>query len=128
MMNFIQRRLGTRSGAQSMTRRILSNWAARVSLLRVPGGSRGFLAVLCLIGSLLAALPAHAANSLNWETKQNRVSADIKGGKLLPLLEQVASITGWQVFLEPDTTCTVSAKFDRLPPGEALHLLLHDLN
>jgi hypothetical protein len=56
------------------------------------------------------------------------VSADIKGGKLLPLLEQVAAITGWQVFLEPDTTCTVSAKFDRLPPGEALHLLLHDLN
>jgi hypothetical protein len=56
------------------------------------------------------------------------VSADIKDGKLLPLLEQIASITGWHVFIEPDTTCTISAKFDRLLPGEALHLLLHDLN
>src|ERR1035437_8684712 len=128
MMNFIQRRLGTRSGAQSMARRIVSSRAARGGVLRVPGGSRGVLAVLCLMGALLAAVPARAADSLNWETNQNRVSADIKGGKLLPLLEQVASITGWQVFLEPNTTCTVSAKFDRLPPGEALHLLLHDLN
>jgi hypothetical protein len=77
---------------------------------------------------LFMAFPVQAANSLNWETNRNRVSADIKAGKLLPVLEQIASITGWQVFLEPDTTCTISAKFDRLPPGEALHLLLHDLN
>jgi hypothetical protein len=74
------------------------------------------------------ALPARAADTLNWETNRNRVSADIKSGQLLPMLEQIASVTGWHIFLEPDTTATVSAKFDRLPPGEALHLLLHDLN
>ena len=65
---------------------------------------------------------------MNWETNRNRVSADIKSGQLIPLLEQIAAITGWHIFLEPDTTCTVSAKFDHLPPGEALHLLLRDLN
>jgi hypothetical protein len=65
---------------------------------------------------------------LNWETNRNRVSADIKSGQLIPVLEQIAAITGWHIFLEPDTTCTVSAKFDHLPPGEALHLLLRDLN
>jgi hypothetical protein len=81
-----------------------------------------FLLALFLAGS------ARAADTLNWDTNRNRVTADIKGGKLLPLLEQIASVTGWQVFLEPDTTCTVSAKFDRLPPNEALHLLLNDLN
>ena len=84
------------------------------------------LAALAL--ALLLSVPARAADTFNWDTNRNRVTADIKSGKLLPLLEQVASVTGWQIFLEPDTTCDVSAKFDRLPPGEALRLLLRDLN
>ncbi len=86
------------------------------------------VAVLLLAAALFAVAPARAAGTFNWETNRNQVSADIKDGKLLPLLEQVASVTGWQVFLEPDTTCIVSAKFSRLPPGEALHLLLNGLN
>lgn len=77
---------------------------------------------------LLLAVPAWSADTLNWDTNRNRVSADIKSGKLLPLLEQVAAATGWHILLEPDATCVVSAKFDRLPPGEALRLLLRDLN
>jgi hypothetical protein len=83
---------------------------------------------LWLALALFPAFPSRAADTLNWETNRNRVSADIKSGQLLPLLEQIASVTGWQVLLEPDTTCTISAKFDHLPPGEALHLLLRDLN
>jgi hypothetical protein len=83
---------------------------------------------LWLALALFPALPARAADTLNWETNRNRVSADIKSGQLIPVLEQIAAITGWHIFLEPDTTCTVSAKFDQLPPGEALHLLLRDLN
>jgi hypothetical protein len=43
-------------------------------------------------------------------------------------LAQIASVTGWQVFVEPDTSQAVSAKFKNLPPGEALRLLLGDLN
>jgi hypothetical protein len=128
MTNFIQRCLGSESWALSIARRTASRPAAGGSFLRAPVGAPLFLAVLWLTVVLFMAFPVHGANSLNWETNQNRVSADIKAGKLLPLLEQVASITGWQVFLEPDTTVTISAKFDRLPPGEALHLLLHDLN
>lgn len=77
---------------------------------------------------LLLAVPAWSADTLNWDTNRNRVSADIKSGKLLPLLEKVAAATGWNILLEPDATCVVSAKFDRLPPGEALRLLLRDLN
>ena len=49
-------------------------------------------------------------------------------GKLIPLLEQIASVTGWHVFVEPDTGRSISAKFSDLPPGEALHLLLGDLS
>jgi hypothetical protein len=106
MTNFIQQWLGRRSRA----------WR----------NARGCL--LWLGVALLVGFPAWAADSLNWETNRNRVSADIKEGKLLPVLEQIAAATGWQVFIEPDATCVVSAKFDRLPPGEALHLLLRDLN
>lgn len=65
---------------------------------------------------------------MSWQSRSNRVSADITGGKLPDLLEQVAAATGWQVFVEPDTTHSVSAKFSNLPSGEALRLLLGDLN
>jgi len=85
-------------------------------------------AALWLALGLFNVFPALAADSLNWQTNQNRVSADIKSGKLLPLLEQIASVTGWHVFVEPDTTRSVSAKFSNLTPGEALHLLLGDLS
>src|SRR5207244_1897234 len=67
-------------------------------------------------------------DALTWRTNQNRVSADIKAGDLSELLEQIATATGWKVFVEPDTSHTISAKFKNLPPGEALRLLLGDLN
>ena len=97
-------------------------------MLCAPVGARRFAALLFFAIALLAAAPAWAADSLNWETNRNRVSADIKAGKLMPLLEQIASVTGWHVFVEPDTGRSISAKFSNLPPGEALHLLLGDLS
>src|SRR5438876_10582629 len=78
--------------------------------------------------SLCAAAPAFAADTLAWHTNQNRVSADIKSGDLLKVLSQIASATGWRVYLEPHSTHTVSTKFKDLPQNEALHLLLGDLN
>ena len=128
MMNFIQRWSGAKAGAWNMAPPVVSQCAWRGGGLRAAGGAGRVLASLWLALALFPALPARAADTLNWETNRNRVSADIKSGQLLPLLGQIASITGWRVFLEPDTTCDVSAKFDRLPPGEALHLLLRDLN
>ncbi len=104
MTNFIQRRLGSRAGA---ARRLAALW---------------------LIATVLTVVPAWAADTLNWETNRNQVSADIKSGKLIPVLEQIASATGWHVFVEPDSARTISAKFGNLPPGEALRLLLGDLN
>jgi hypothetical protein len=94
---------------------------------RAPCSAIGRVASLLLL-SLLLTVPVHAAGTFNWDTNHNLVSADIKSGQLLPLLEQIASVTKWRVFMEPDATCDVSAKFERLPPGEALHMLLRDLN
>src|SRR5437763_16243749 len=78
--------------------------------------------------ALFIALPACAADTLNWRTNQNLVSADIKSGQLPKLLAQIASLTGWKVYIEPGTTRKVSAKFADLKPGDALHLLLGELN
>ena len=90
--------------------------------------ARSFALLLIAALALSLSAPARGADTFNWDTNRNRVTADIKSGKLLPLLEQIASVTGWKVFLEPDTTCDVSAKFDRLPPREAMRLLFRDLN
>jgi hypothetical protein len=87
-----------------------------------------FICKLGLALALFIPLPALAADSITWRTNQNLVSADIKAGSLFQVLSQVASATGWKVFVEPGSTREISAKFKNIPPGEALHLLLGDLN
>lgn len=85
--------------------------------------------ILCLAAGLLFGFASGLnAAGLDWRTSQNRVTADIRSMELPRFLEDVAAATGWQVFLEPGATHTVSAKFKDLPPGDALRLLLGDLN
>jgi hypothetical protein len=84
--------------------------------------------VLSVLGILCCGPELRGADTFNWNTNRNQVSADIKSGKLLDLLEKIALATGWRVFVEPETTRTISAKFNNLAPGEALHLLLGDVN
>ena len=84
------------------------------------------MAVLLLFGFLGS--PAMAADTLSWNTNKDLVSADIKTAKLFNVLEKIATVTHWHVFMEPETAHTVSAKFENLRPGEALRLLLGDVN
>src|SRR5436190_10870567 len=90
--------------------------------------SRCRFAVIFVGLTALSAFSASATDVFNWNTNRNRVTADIKSEDLLHLLEQIAASTGWHVMVEPDTLHTVSAKFSDVPPGEALHLLLGDVN
>lgn len=71
---------------------------------------------------------SEAAETLNWNTNDNRVSADIQSVPLTRLLEGVAKLTGWHVYLESNSTFNVSAKFKDLPSGQALRHLLGALN
>jgi len=87
----------------------------------------GFSLILALF-LLFGSRAGHAAETLNWDAAHNRVSADIKSGKLYPLLEQIAAASGWRVFVEPNLQYSVSAKFQALAPGEALRLLLGDIS
>jgi hypothetical protein len=83
-------------------------------------------AVLSLGVALCLGNAARAADTLVWRT--NRVTADIKSGDLLKTLGKIASLTGWQIYLEPGSTHTISTKFRNLPQSEALRLLLGDLS
>ena len=84
--------------------------------------------LICLL--LASAFGARAAgtNSLVWHKAADRVDADIHGEALWPLLEQIAEAADWKVFVEPGSERNVSAKFKNLPSGDALKMLLGDLN
>jgi serine protease len=69
-----------------------------------------------------------ATNLLVWSQAGDRVTADVRGWPLLDLLEAIAAQSGWQVRVEPDLEQPASVKFKNLPYGEALRLLLGDLN
>jgi len=84
-----------------------------------------FFVLLCL-----AARQSLAAttNSLFWDRENERVTADVRGWELVPMLEEVAAQSGWNIYLEPDHNHKASVKFKSLPPGEALRRLLGDMN
>ena len=86
------------------------------------------LALVCL--AFAAAVSARAANtnSLAWHKAADRVDADIRGEALWPLLEQIAEAADWKIFVEPGAEHNASAKFKDLPSGDALKMLLGDLN
>jgi hypothetical protein len=71
---------------------------------------------------------ADETNSLVWRTATDQVSADVRGEPLWPLLEDIAHKTGWHIFVEPGAAHDASAKFTDLPSGDALKMLLGDLN
>ncbi|MGA2786619.1 MAG: hypothetical protein ABSF60_03750 [Verrucomicrobiota bacterium] len=81
-----------------------------------------FLAAFCISAR------AADTNSLVWHRATDRVDADVRGMALWPLLEKIAVKAGWHIFVEPDTTHTTSAKFKDLPSGDALKMLLGNLN
>ncbi len=91
-----------------------------------PGGWALLLLIIAM--AWLGSQAATAPNKFAWNVGQNRVTADIEGGNLYGTLKQIATATGWRVYLEPGVTRQVSAKFTDLPPGDALRLLLGDLN
>ena len=85
------------------------------------------LVVWCLTW-LTCVLPALGSDQFNWNTNRNRVTVDVRSEQLTSVLEKIAEATGWHVFVEPETIHNVSAKFKDLQPGDALHLLLGDVN
>jgi hypothetical protein len=90
-----------------------------------------FLALVCLALPLAAVggpVRASDTNSLAWRVKENQVDAQIQKWDLPRLLKNIASATGWRVYVEPGTSNEVSAKFKNLAQDDALRRLLGKLN
>jgi hypothetical protein len=93
--------------------------------------SRWLFGLICLALPLAATgSPARVSdtNALSWHVKQNQVDAQIQNWNLPKLLKNIASATGWKVYVEPGTSNQASVKFKNLPQDEALRRLLGKLN
>lgn len=86
-----------------------------------------FVILFCLLLSFGFNADAET-NSLIWNAASDRVDANMRDETLIPLLQQIARKSGWQVYVEPGTTRTISAKFKNLSSTDALHRLLDGLN
>src|ERR1700739_2859214 len=85
------------------------------------------VAIACL--SVAVSVVGRAqTNVLVWHKGAGTVDAAVHHEALMPLLKSVAGQTGWRVYVEPDSTLDASTKFKNLPAGDALKMLLGDLN
>ncbi len=85
----------------------------------------GFFILFLLLGFTSR---APAKDILSWRVNENSVEADLDSWDLARLLPEIATTTGWEIYVEPETERIVSVKFKNLPQGEALHRFLGDLN
>lgn len=90
------------------------------------------LALRNLLASLLAiwltAAGATAADSLRWHAEKGELDADLNNAPLIPTLEDLAHKTGWHIYLEPTPGKTFTTKFTGKPRGQAMHILIGDMN
>lgn len=97
--------------------------------MKPPGRHLKSIIVCLLVGCVMSSTPMiEAADSLTWRHEPKRVDAEISSWTLPELLENIAQVTGWQIYLEPGTNLRVSTKFKDRAPGEALRLLLGNLS
>jgi hypothetical protein len=82
--------------------------------------------VLCALAVAFA--PVRGEQSLAWHKSLRTVDASADDWELRPLLARVAALSGWRVYAEPELDEKVTAHFTNLPRGEALKLLLGDVN
>ena len=65
---------------------------------------------------------------LRWSQDLQKLDANIDTWTLSDLLKNITSVTGWQVYVEPNTQFKISARFSQLDVGTALQRLLGNLN
>jgi hypothetical protein len=93
---------------------------------------KGYILLALLLCALplrvLPASPRNATGGIHWDLRGEKVDAQIERWPLAKVLEGIATSTGWQVYVEPDSRQIVSTRFRDLEPAEALRRLLGELN
>jgi hypothetical protein len=82
-------------------------------------------------GALLAcvtAITGWSADSLKWDAARDTVDASVETWTVPQLLQRVAGATGWEIFIDPEITNRIPAKFSAKQPGDALRRLLGNYN
>lgn len=87
-------------------------------------------ALLWLCGMLIACAGTLQADPLKieWDNDSQEVSAEVTGQTLIEVLGQLAAQTGWHIFVEPDSSRSITTHFDRVPIGRALEILIGQMN
>ena len=83
--------------------------------------ARAIVCVAVLLGTFVS-----RGDSLDW--KKDHVDASIESWNLNTLLEKIATATGWQVYVEPGTSTSISVKFKNQTADEALRRMLKNVN
>lgn len=86
------------------------------------------LATIVCLSVALTMVARAQTNVLVWHKDKGTVDAQMRHESLLPLLENIAGETGWRVYVEPGATLDSSTEFKNLAAGDALKMLLGDLN
>jgi hypothetical protein len=82
-----------------------------------------------LLAALLLAGGALRANGeVRWHADQETLDVNLDGAPLVETLGQIAKQTGWHIYLEPTPGKTFTTHFNGLARGEAMRILLGDLN
>ena len=84
--------------------------------------------VLAITTLVVSATICRSADTLKWNAAADRVDANIEAWSVPELLQNVATATGWQIFIDPQITNRIPAKFSGKQPGDALRQLLGDYN
>ena len=69
-----------------------------------------------------------AADGVRWHADQKTLDVDLHEAPLIPTLEQLATQTGWHIYLEPTPGKTFTTKFTGLARGQAMRILIGDMN
>jgi len=89
---------------------------------------RRTLCLASLAVMMLAARQVWSADMLHWDTSTDHVDAQIETWTVPQLLQRVAAVTGWQVFIDPAISNSVPTKFKEKKTGDALQRLLGSIN
>src|ERR1041385_2123880 len=69
-----------------------------------------------------------AADSLRWDLAHDRVDAVVETWTVPQLLGHVATVTGWEIYLDPAITNRIRTSFTGKETGDALRRLLGEFS